>query len=497
MGGRLTGVSGGLDEREREKIATRLGVATMTVISGARRWGRSWQGRGAAIVAVLVALACSATLGDRMGAAGAVSDLWGPPRPRLVARWEQAGKSWMVAATGGSEAREQGVAGSPRGRAPPATKAPVRAVSGDSSRPPLPVSATALLRYSVVAEVEALVLRGWSAGAAVRRVAGADRVDLDGRPVRISVRTLQRWPAAWATGKLAALEPRQRTRTSTSQALSPKLVTFLHTEKQRDPRASAPELVRRARARGIVPADAKIDRTTVWRACRRMGLPTRQRPHKHEGDTRRWRYAERLQCVLAGGKHFRAGAARLRRVALFFLDDATRYGLEVLVETAESSELFLRALYQMVMRHGLADLFFLDKGPGFNSHDTQAVVQGGLGALLIHGATRYPERPRRHRTLPPHRLRSGAAFPRWRRRRGPRLRCAHATAAPLPGALQRHPTRNPGQGYGCGSFRTTFIFNNNNDLGEYGHAPTCRFVAYMRAAEPYVQTEGAQAVCSS
>ena len=50
MGGRLTGVSGGLEEREREQIATRLGVATMTVLSGAHRWGRSWQSRGAAIV---------------------------------------------------------------------------------------------------------------------------------------------------------------------------------------------------------------------------------------------------------------------------------------------------------------------------------------------------------------------------------------------------------------------------------------------------------------
>ena len=245
----------------------------------------------------------------------------------------------------------------------------------DSSRPPLPVSATSLLRYSVVAEVEAMVLGGWPAGAAVRHVAGADRVDLDGRPVRISVRTLQRWRAAWASGKLAALEPRQRTRTTTSQALSVELVAFLRTEKRCDPRASAPELVRRARERGIVPADLKIDRTTVWRACRRMGLPTRRRPHKREGDTRRWRYAERMQCVLADGKHFRAGAARLRRVALFFIDDATRYGLQVRVGTAESSELFLRALYEMVMRHGLADLFFLDKGPGFISKDTQAVVQ--------------------------------------------------------------------------------------------------------------------------
>ena len=127
MAGRLTGVSGELDKREREKIATRLGVATMTVIEQARCWRRSWKSRGAAIVAVLAALACSATLGDRMGAAGAVSDLWGPPRPRLVARWEQAGKSWKVAPSGGSEAREPGAAGSHRERGPPATKALVRA----------------------------------------------------------------------------------------------------------------------------------------------------------------------------------------------------------------------------------------------------------------------------------------------------------------------------------------------------------------------------------
>ena len=285
----------------------------------------------------------------------------------------------------------------------------------DSSRPPLPVSATSLLRYSVVAEVEAMVLGGWPAAAAVRRVAGADRVDLDGRLVHISVRTLQRWRAAWASGKLAALEPRQRTRTTTSQALSVELVAFLRTEKRCDPRASAPELVRRARERDIIPVDLKIDRTTVWRACRRMGLPTRRRPHKREGDTRRWRYAERMQCVLADGKHFRAGAARLRRVALFFIDDATRYGLQVLVGTAESSELFLRALYEMVMRHGLADLFFLDKGPGFISKDTQAVVQGGLDALLIHGTTRYPQGhgaiERFHRTAYDQALRSfdGAA----------------------------------------------------------------------------------------
>ena len=82
--------------------------------------------------------------------------------------------------------------------------------------PPLPVSATALMRALAVAEAEALVLRGYSAGAAVRQVAGGDRVDLNGRPLRVSVRTLQRWRAAWAAGGLAALEPQPRTRIATS-----------------------------------------------------------------------------------------------------------------------------------------------------------------------------------------------------------------------------------------------------------------------------------------
>ncbi|MFH1465822.1 MAG: hypothetical protein ABIO70_15655, partial [Pseudomonadota bacterium] len=207
----------------------------------------------------------------------------------------------------------------------------------------------------------------------------------------MSVRTLQRWRAAYAAGGLEALEPGSRKRTLTSVALSEALVAFLRAEKERDPRASVPELLRRARARGLVPAGLPVDRTTVWRACRRMGLPTRPRPSKREGDMRRWIYPQRLQCVLCDGKHFRAGGARLRRVALFFLDDATRYGLDVVVGASESTALFLGGLYDLVTKHGLPDLLYLDQGPGFISNDTLAVVQGGLGAWLIHGKARYPQ----------------------------------------------------------------------------------------------------------
>lgn len=55
--------------------------------------------------------------------------------------------------------------------------------------------------------------------------------------------------------------------------------------------------------------------------------------------------------VLSDGKHFRAGALRARRVAMFFLDDATRCGLHVVVGTeGESAELFLRDPFEVVSR---------------------------------------------------------------------------------------------------------------------------------------------------
>jgi hypothetical protein len=94
--------------------------------------------------------------------------------------------------------------------------------------------------------------------------------------------------------------------------------------------------------------------------------------------------------VLVDGKHFRAGARRLRRVALFFLDDATRYGLHVVVGTAESAALFLRGLYELIRKYGIAGIYYMDRGPGFIAEDTVAVI-GRMDRPLIHGEKAYPE----------------------------------------------------------------------------------------------------------
>jgi len=97
-----------------------------------------------------------------------------------------------------------------------------------------------------------------------------------------------------------------------------------------------------------------------------------------------------MMMVLADGKHFRAGAQRLKRVALTFLDDASRFGLGIFVAPSETTELFLNGLYEVILCHGLMNAMYLDRGPGFRSDDTKAVF-ARLDRPLILGKAGYPE----------------------------------------------------------------------------------------------------------
>lgn len=246
------------------------------------------------------------------------------------------------------------------------------------------------------------MLAGEPLAAALAAVVSRPRCDPRGRPRRPSVRTLYRWLAAYRQGGLGGLEPRQRSRVEASKVLPPKLVDLLRTAKTADPELSVPDLIELARAQGVLGATEPVCRTTVWRACRRMGLPLRRAHVLEAADTRRFAYPHRMMMGLADGKHFRAGARRLRRVALTFLDDATRFGLGVVVGPSESTLLFLRGLHQVAGRYGLPQALYLDHGPGFISLDTEAVL-ARLGVRLLHGRVRYPEGhgkvERFHRTL--------------------------------------------------------------------------------------------------
>ena len=264
-----------------------------------------------------------------------------------------------------------------------------------------PLSPIALFRYQAVCAVEVRIDGGVSLIHAVTDVAQLPLRDLFGQTRRVSERSLYRWVKAYRAGGVEALENEPRPKIADSTVLPRELVDFIRVEKQRDTLASIPELLRRAQRKGIVADDESISRVSLWRACRRMELPTARRK-KAGDDKRRFSYPNRMLMVLADGKHFRAGVNRCKRVALNFLDDACRFGLNSIVGTSEKAELFLQGLYQTILKYGLMSALYLDHGPGFISADTLEVV-ARLGIRLIHGTSAYPEGhgkiERFHRTL--------------------------------------------------------------------------------------------------
>ena len=261
-------------------------------------------------------------------------------------------------------------------------------MGNDASKPTLRPDPESLFRYSLVSLVLNHEHRGLARPVAIEEVAAQRHIDLKGKARTVSARTLYRWLSSFEQGGPDALMP--ATRKGGPVVLSQELLAFFRDQKQADPRTSVPELIRRASASGRIAAHEKIDRTTVWRALKRLGVPTKRLKSPKVRDCRRFAYPHRLDMVLCDGKHFRAGTGRLKRVALFFLDDATRFALEVVVGTSESAALFLRGLYLCILHYGLMTRLFVDNGSGFIALDALAVARQ-LRVLLIHGSAGYPE----------------------------------------------------------------------------------------------------------
>jgi putative transposase len=253
---------------------------------------------------------------------------------------------------------------------------------------PTEISAEALFRHRIVAAVLALQLLGNKRASAVSITVQCVHVTETGAVRPISARTLYRWIASYAKGGIAALEPEARKVKTT--ALSDSLVAFLRKEKTHDPDASIPEILRRAREQDILAAQERVHRATAWRVAGRLGLPLTCRSAKALTDMRRFAYPHRMRMVLVDGKHFRAGAARLKRLVFFFIDDCTRRVIGLVVGASESSALLLRGLFEVIRQVGKMDVLYFDRGPGFIANDTHAVCVR-LDICFIHGRERYPE----------------------------------------------------------------------------------------------------------
>ena len=251
-------------------------------------------------------------------------------------------------------------------------------------------SGEVLFRFRVISLVEGFLFQGFNYHGAVHRAADMPHFTITGEMRRVSIRTVYRWMAAYRSGGVSGLEPNRKQSGIISCVYTNEFLSFLKMEKELDQEASVPELIKRARESGIVSFDARIDRTTVYRTLLRMGYSMKRRKKQRGRDSRRFAYPHHMQMVLCDGKHFRAGITSKKRVALFFLDDCSRFGLHVVVGTSENSHLFLRGLYEAIKKYGFMGILYIDRGPGFKNENVLQVAQR-MDIKVIYGEKAYPE----------------------------------------------------------------------------------------------------------
>ena len=245
-----------------------------------------------------------------------------------------------------------------------------------------------LFRFAVISQVLTRIASGQSKSDAVAAVAAMPHPDGAGRTHRVSRRSVYRWLAAYVQSGLSGLEDPPRTQRT--EKIDGKLMDFLLKELQADREASLPELISRAREREVVRYDADIVSSTVHRALLRRGVSLLRAKKRRGRDARRFAFPHRMDMVMCDGKHFRAGEKRRKRVALVYMDDASRKVLHIVVGPSESAQLFLRGLFECLKKYGLMTTIYLDHGPGFDAHQTREVT-ANLGIHLVLGEVAYPQ----------------------------------------------------------------------------------------------------------
>ncbi len=237
-----------------------------------------------------------------------------------------------------------------------------------------------LFRYALIRTAADPALSARQRGRLVRAVVAAEHTGPDGRPVRVSRATVDRWVKAWSTGGFAALVP-------TPPHVSPRtpadVLDLALTIKHEEPDRTAAQVAEVLRVGfGWAPSPR-----TLQRLFTREGLPVRGRaPALSYGRFEASRVNE-----LWVGDHLHGPLVAGRKAYLFtVLDDHSRAAVGYRWAAAEDTVRMEAALRAALAARGVPDTLYFDNGAAFvNAQLLRACAV--LGIRLVHSRPGKPQ----------------------------------------------------------------------------------------------------------
>jgi transposase InsO family protein len=249
-----------------------------------------------------------------------------------------------------------------------------------------PALARALVCYRLIAEA-AEAPRGARARM-LQLAASKDVTWPDGRAVRVTVRTLQRWLARFQRGGLAALVRRPRKDKGRVRAITDAALERVIALRKEQPERSTPTLIDIVERAGEIAAGG-LRRSTLDRHLDRKGASRRMLHVLGAKRHVRLSFPHPLDFVVGDfhvGPYIRDAADEIRRAQLgAFIDHCSRYVAESRYGLAEDLMHVRRGTRAFVVTHGLMGKLYVDRGPGYQANRFHFGC-AQLGIDLVHSA---------------------------------------------------------------------------------------------------------------
>jgi transposase InsO family protein len=255
---------------------------------------------------------------------------------------------------------------------------------GDDGRDEDAKLARALFRYRLIAEaVEAP--RG-ARKALLREVAKQDHLWPDGRTVRVTVRTLERWVARYRLERLAGLMRPPRKDKGRSRSISDAAIARVIELRKEEPTRSTPTLIDIVeRAQQVAPGSLR--RSTLDRHLDRRGASRRMLHVLGIKRHVRLCFEHPLDFVVGdfhAGPYIRTVTDEIRRAELgAFIDHCSRFVPESRYGLTEDLMHVRRGLRLLCVGHGLPHKLYVDRGPGYKAERFHFGC-AELGIHLVH-----------------------------------------------------------------------------------------------------------------
>ncbi|MBI2569383.1 MAG: DDE-type integrase/transposase/recombinase [Candidatus Schekmanbacteria bacterium] len=212
----------------------------------------------------------------------------------------------------------------------------------------------------------------------------------DGRPLRVSPRTIEDWYGAWRRGGLQALKPKKRADAGNSRVIAPEIGELILQMKRERPRRSIRRIIRMLERADKVAA-GRLKKSSVHRFLQSRGQSARPRRGDDERRAYRHPFAGDLWFgdVMHGPVVISPAGTRRKSYLHLFIDSATRFVVGCAFRLGETATDLEAVLREAIAKHGLPRSLYQDRGAAQQA-DSLRVICAELSIHFLHCRARDP-----------------------------------------------------------------------------------------------------------